>query len=314
MKPYLNNYIPAIGLAITMMVMGCDSDDDLGTIPDWNENIGAVTIVTPDPDNTFFNALNSLENESIGFTLDVDGYGVTEVNSVELMLTYIEKDGDTDAEGNPVDRVYDAVLVKEVSSFPADVTVSGQEVAQALGRDPGDFEVGDRFQLTFPINTADGRRLVIPLSSDLCQQPAQPAFGGCSYSWAIACPSNIPNGSYDVVVSGSSTDPNPADPNPSGLTGTVELSGSNGTYTLSDLSGGLYDYWYCAPYGLCGPSPGTFTDVCNNLSIINSTSSLSGCCGDVVNGSGSYDPDTGVITLSWTNAFGDTGQLTLTPQ
>ncbi|MFA0962693.1 hypothetical protein AB9P05_12900 [Roseivirga sp. BDSF3-8] len=313
MRHLINRYTTSL-LGLALLAMGCDSEDDLGSIPDWNENIGAVTLLTPNPDESFFNALNPLGNEEVNFVLDVDGFGVTEVNSVELILTFIESNGTVDEEGNPVDSVYAPILLREVGSFPSDVTVTGQEAAGALGISVDALEVGDRFQLTFPINTADGRRLTVPLSSDLCQQPAQPGFGGCSYAWGIACPSAIPTGTYAYVASGSSTDPNVSDANPSNVTGTVELSGGNGTYTLSDLSAGLYDYWYCDPYAACGAQPGNFIDVCNDLSINGQATVFTSCCGDALSGGGSYDPDTGVITLSWSNPFGDEAQITLTPQ
>ncbi|WP_196890647.1 hypothetical protein [Aureivirga marina] len=80
------------------------------------------------------------------------------------------------------------------------------------------------------------------------------------------------------------------------------IDNGDGTLNFSDALGGLYRYWYEAPYGynrdtprdlnfnICGEMSGTFDTFFNN---------------DVVTYTGSYDSTTDEITVTWSNVFGD---------
>jgi hypothetical protein len=172
-----------------------------------------------------------------------------------------------------------------------------------LGVSVDDFEVGDSFQLTFPINTADGRRLTVALNSDLCNEPVQPSFGGCSFTWGISCPSDI-GGTFTfstvVTAVGAGGDIGGCS-NP--VTGDASLTESGGgIYRVSDASFGQYD---CA----WGDSPAVgviWTDVCNTV---------------FVSGSDQYgliytfvlqSNDGNSITMDWSNDYGDEGTTVLT--
>src|SRR6187549_121728 len=109
MKTILKYILITIMVAIS--TIAC-RDESLNPLPDMNDNIGAVTLIAVNPDRTFY----PLSNEFVEFTIDVDGFGITKINSVDLELIYTEKGRVYDPfQDIYVDSVYDAVLVKTVS-------------------------------------------------------------------------------------------------------------------------------------------------------------------------------------------------------
>lgn len=239
-------------------------DESTLPYPNINEHVGAVTNVETNPDKSFFNALNDLSTEEIEFNLDVNGFNITDVNTVDLELVFTQLGILLDLEGNPRDSVWAPVLLSSVGSFPSTVTVTGQQAADALGVTVDDFKVGDSFQLTFPIHTADGRRLTVALNSDLCNEPVQPSFGGCSYSWNIACPSDIGGSmTYEILDSEWFNGDN--------------ANGMAGEMTFEEVGIGQYDWntftfgGYQSLYGCCELDRGATTlylqEVCNTLSM-----------------------------------------------
>jgi len=302
--------ILTIVFAWLILLNGCQ-DEDWNPAPDINDNIGAVTKISVNPSKNFFNALNPLASEEVEFTIDVDGFEVTEVSSVDVMLTFTEKDGTyNELEDIYEDKVYDAVKVGEVTSFPSTFALSAATAAESLGLDLSFFKVGDSFNLTFPIHSTDGRTFTVALNSDLCQQPAQPSFGGCNVRWAIACPSDLA-GTYTVVSNGTSTDgcPSPATlvdyAYPSNITFTA-LGG--GRYRLNESLGGQYIAWYGDCYGYDFETANNISDVCNVISGTFATAFQ-----ESYSVTGTVDPSSGVVTISWTNNFGDTGTNVYTP-
>lgn len=163
---------------ISMGILFSCRDDDWSPAPDWNDNVGAATKIILSSTDKSFKLSDGINNEFIEFNLDVDGYGVTTVASVELQLTYTK--------ASPA-KVVGPVLLKTIESFPSVVRVTSQEVAAAVGGGvtPNNFLKGDSFKLTFPIVTTDGRRLTVAPNSDLCVQPAQPLFGSCQVQWVV---------------------------------------------------------------------------------------------------------------------------------
>lgn len=309
MKKYMKYLMLVVVLVGTSIAC---RDESLNPIPDMNDHVGAVTLVTRNPARSFYNLLNPIAAEYVEFTIDVDGFGLTEIESVDIELIFTENDRLYDPfQDIMVDSVYDNVLIQTITSFPATVQVSGQQLADALEfASADDFELGDIFNLVFPINTKDGRRLTVALNSELCNQPAQPSFGGCNVTWPVTCPSSIPLGSYHAVSDATSTDGCPPTNPLVDFEFDVELTADGpGNYEISDFFAGVYMDWYGACYGYDFETPATFTDICNNLSF-----SFQDAFGATVQGTGTFDPGTGVITYSWVNDFGDTGTTTLTPQ
>jgi hypothetical protein len=295
-------------------LQGCE-EERWGNSPNLSEHIGAVTLINMNPDKTFYNALNDLATEEVEFEINVDGFEVTVVNSVDVEMIFTEKNATKDAEGKPADLTYDPVLVKTVNSFPSTVTFSATEAIEAIKTFKPNFtidslEVGDGFNLVFPIHTADGRRLTTALNSDLCNEQIQPSFGGCNVAWAISCPSNIPVAgvTYSLSTNVATTCCGlPLGSQGAGKTATVTDQG-DGKYLVSDIMSG-----HIAPFGL-DPEPVLITDVCGNLSLSYGT----GAGLDYSTGphdAPMYNEATGVWTISFNNAGnGISGIATLTPQ
>lgn len=167
--------IPAI-IFIAILVSCHDESKD--PAPDMNDNVGAATKIAVNAARNSFRLAPGIANEFLEFTLNVDGYEITEVSEVELQFTFFE--------ASPV-RTVGPLLLKKVNTFPSTVQVTSQEAATAIGGGftVANFQNGDRMRLTFPIITADGRRLTVALGSELCLQPAQPLFGSCQVLWNV---------------------------------------------------------------------------------------------------------------------------------
>jgi hypothetical protein len=274
----LTRYFLTLSL-IVIAAVAC-RDEDLERRPSINDNIGAITKVTRNPQRTFYNLLNPLQNEFVEFTLDVDGFSATEVNSVDIEVVFVENDRVFDPfQEIYVDSVYAPVIVKTITTFPSTIQISGSDVAAALKKNVNDFEVGDSFTATFPINTGDGRRLTVALNSELCNQPGQPSFGGCSVAWVVTCPSNIPAGAYEVTINGTNKK----------YTVNLESEGG-GNYTIDNFNLD-YDLGFYGGFDEL-PLSAAFSDVCGDL-ILNGVADF----GVSWRGTGSYDAATQTITF-----------------
>lgn len=185
------------------------------------------------------------------------------------------------------------VEFRTINALPSNETVTLAEASEGLV-DFGEIEIGDVFGFTFRSQMDDGRVIT----------------SAPSVNAVVSCVSDLA-GTYDGVASGQSTDGCCPDP----VTGIekeiIVTSTGDGTYTISDFSGGLYFEWY-EVYGITVdfPLPANIRDVCNDITIFNSSEPF----GTAVTGGGSVDPSTGVITINWTNGYDDEGTVVLTPQ
>ncbi|MEZ4947642.1 MAG: hypothetical protein R2804_19075 [Cyclobacteriaceae bacterium] len=295
---------------LLLIVMAC-SDEFVGNSPNFNDHVGAVTKVTVNPTKNFFNLNAALATAEVEFSVDVDGFGITTVNSVEVELVYTDKDRLYDPfREEKYDSVHSAVTLMTLSSFPSTVVVTGADVAAALGIPIDSLDVGDSFQITLPINTADGRRLTTALDSDLCNEPAQPSFGGCGVAWAISCPSDL-GAEYSYVTTNiACANCSASDPGAAACGASISGTGSwtdlgSGVYSVSDATFGQYG---CA-WGDTEAEGVQITDVCSKIG--------SGPQG----GSDQYGllytfiitDNTGTtLTIDWSNDYGDSGTTVLT--
>jgi len=85
----------------------------------------------------------------------------------------------------------------------------------------------------------------------------------------------------------------------------------NNAFTFSEALGGLYLFWYAAPYNYPGETPADLkVNVCGKF---NGTFNSS-FTGDEVTYTGEYNVEEDTITISWTNAFGDQATTLYTRQ
>jgi hypothetical protein len=128
----------------------------------------------------------------------------------------------------------------------------------------------------------------------------------------VVCESNLA-GTYNAVTSGTSTDPganiNPAVDIQSVVT--LTATGNPGEYTIDRSTGKVFDAWYLGVY-YADPIDvdGVITDACGSITLDSYNSPFGEA---IIDSSGSVDAG-GVITLSATNAYGDTWTMVLTPQ
>jgi hypothetical protein len=239
---------------------------------------GAV-LATVTPINTVY-IVTDLENSYASFAFDT-----VEGNFSEIIVNANHR------------RLNKSGIIKTYTAIPeGEIKYSASEIATALGLTLDSLESTDEIVFSISIKSTDG----IEASSS-----------GSSFKTIVACPSDLA-GTYSCVASGSSTDTGPtSDENPiSGFAHVVTLTALNAyQYEISDFSGGLYFLWYDI-YGIEGDLPGTIQDICGTISYTNTVEPF----GTDVTGSGSVDPATGVIKLGGSNGYGDTWNLTLTPQ
>lgn len=124
----------------------------------------------------------------------------------------------------------------------------------------------------------------------------------------ITCPSAL-DGTYSAVSSGDTGDGAGGAASAFGpITATVTFAnaGSSGLYDVSDLSFGMYAQIYADNT----PVTGRLVDICDALSGVDVADRFS----DPFTISATRDAGTGVITLTWSNTWGDSGNVVLTPQ
>ncbi|MDX2245138.1 MAG: hypothetical protein SF052_00065 [Bacteroidia bacterium] len=213
--------------------------------------------------------LNDLSTSSYAFSVDILAPDAVNVSSVTIMKSF---NG-----GTPVAHA-------DITSFPANVTITPADVVNGLGVAVGDLKLGDQFDFTFKVNTNNGTF------------SAQDAF-----TIKPSCVSDLA-GTYTVVTSGEIGGGNGPYNN---LAGEVVLTETApGVYEADDITGGMYPTVWGG-----NPEPGSFEDVCNTLTIRPVTDQW----GDTIVGSGEVNED-GTLDLNWSNGYGDTGAAVYTPK
>jgi len=199
----------------------------------------------------------------------------------------------------------------------ANITFRLNDVLSALGLSIDDVDGGNNFSFSATLTKDDGSVFTgANTSPNLKGQPAFNAF--FNFNQPLVCPSDL-GGSYVATSEGESTDGCCAGTFMSDgrIITLTDLGGGN--YTISDWSGGLYLAWYgpdAGNYGITeafiegGGMSTTIIDACNTISI----AEFSEPFGAAASAGGSLDPDTGIITYTFENGFGDVGRVTLTPQ
>jgi hypothetical protein len=221
----------------------------------------------------------------------------------DIQNAYIEfvVDFETPARSFTVEETYmgHKKVLGTYTSFPATVKITASEAIEGLPDVTlASLALGDNFLFEIVAEATNGVK----------------SRSNILVNASVACESDL-TGTYSVLANGSSTDPGPTpDENPAvNYESEVTLTETdvNGIYTISDFSGGLYPLWYDM-YGLTAEEcEGTIQDICGSLSYYNCFEPY----GSPVEGTGTIDPVTGVITLEGTaTAWGDTWTLVLTPK
>jgi len=266
-------------IVVTLLAVSCVREDD-SFFANSSEKAASVTA----PGNVAF-----IKDVSTGAELPIGLLGkskASEIKSVKLMAVFY-------VDGEEEDPEAEGTEVADITTVPSTATLTEQQLLDLAGvASTNDLNPGDRWVVKYKITLDDGRELTKAGTTNI----------------AFTCASNIPLGSYTASSDAESTDGCPS-PNPlDDFTFSVTLSADgDGQYEVSDFFAGVYMEFYGACYGYTFETPATFTDVCNNLSF-----SFQDAFGATVQGTGTYDPGTGIITYTWTNDFGDTGTVTLT--
>lgn len=158
------------------------------------------------------------------------------------------------------------------------------------------------------INPGENLTVVVNLTGgDIA---ANPNYETATHNVAIVCESTLA-GTYTTTTTGTSTDP--CCPDETTVTGEVTLTAgsSDGAYSISDWSAGMYLEWYDV-YGITAATNMSVTiqDVCGAISIAETGEPF----GNTFSATGSVDAATGVITYTWLSGWGDTAVVTMTPK
>ena len=199
--------------------------------------------------------------------------------------------------------IYTAVL-DENAALPQVYSLTTDDIVAAFSQlnSADDLALGDVLNITTRYTLDNG--LIIDIidedgSSGTGTNPQNNVLFNPVIAYPVSCPSDL-SGNYTVVSSGFSTDGAPINNPLVNFSYDVVLTDNGGgSYTISDGVAGVYQDWYCAPYGYCFETAGTFTDVCGSLS--GSWVEAFGCQVDLT---GTVNTD-GTLTIQWVNCFGD---------
>lgn len=174
-------------------------------------------------------------------------------------------------------------------NLPASVSINAAEACEGLDVTPADLQIGDVFELSFQFNTDRGTLLT-----------------GTTYDAVVKCVSDL-GGTYEMF-----SDILFADNGPQQYTEMVELvDDGGGVYTFFDITGNAWGVNYAELYG-ASAREAVIVDVCDVLSVASVPDQFGF---EIVVDEISLNPDTGVITWSWSDTgYDDNGVVTLTPQ
>lgn len=200
--------------------------------------------------------------------------------------------------------VYNATLFSN-ATLPATLTISVSDIVAAFSElnSTSDIMLGDVLSITTSFTRTDGVVLNIINNDGTANYSNNIKNSGIVnvvIDYPVSCPSDI-GGNYTVVSSGFSTDGAPVNNPLVNFSYDIVLTDNGGgAYTISDGVAGVYQDWYCAPYGYCFETEGTFTDVCGTI-----TGSWTEAFGCSIELTGTVNSD-GTLTIEWSNCFGDT--------
>ncbi len=249
----------------------------IGSCDDNEDPAGRRDGIVPAVTNfspSFFDLL-VLEDAYVEFTIDLENK--TGVDAVVI-------------EGSYKDDLQRIEIIR-VTSFPAVIRITAAEAAQKFGMSLDNLELGDMFTFEAVVVKGDQRT-----RSNAVVKPN------------IACSSDL-EGVYSLTASGSGGGGlGISEPWTSKIESVTITSKDGGiTYSIKPALGGIMVDFYSA-YGATLVE-GEFQDICGTISnpVINDG------WNKVEIYTGEVDDETGVITISFENAWGDKGDMVLTP-
>ena len=301
-------YISVFGI---LLLFGCQDEDsiryDLAEI-----ERGPNVRIQVDANSSFLDFEN-LSSSKFAYDVYTEN---DDIRSIQLFLEYYDLDADS---------TYEEILVEDLtlSSFTDGhlrVEYSAAEMAGLFNLPGGadDLGGGDLFNfrnqtvmdngIMYPDSVLAGTKYSSLNVSSTITASAPTTLFTTDFFTFVGCPSSLA-GTYTAVSTATSTD----GCCPTEITVTSEISISQEgptTYTLPNFAFGSYNAWYCAPYGLCAGTfdglGGSMQDICGNLT------TSAGYWGSA--GVGTVDAGSGVLTVTWSNVFGDAGTTVLTPK
>jgi hypothetical protein len=319
------NKIVLLCSALLITFFSC-KDESLEVIPEWGTAVNTFAKLKTGASSSFVSG-----NSAIPVTVNFRWISIDSKNTVTKVEFYILfNEGYVDADGNPKTVRHGGTAGKllktiEGAAVPANRTDVELSVTQAEiynlykdntnnycgtavpvfnntlkpGRTPSaPFLAGDSFQLKWTVYTEDGRKFD-SWSPSVCNE-----FPGsnCVYAWSVVCASDLAGTySYSTVVSAVG----PGGVMPGGpLTGngTLGTTTTTGSYTVPDVSFGVYGAVYSDT-----PAVGCrFSDACNLVTFTGSDQYGDVYSFELVSNDGTN------LTFKWGNGYGDRATTTLT--
>ncbi|HYG18345.1 MAG TPA: hypothetical protein VD816_05420 [Ohtaekwangia sp.] len=277
-------YIAVLVLTV-FSAMSCE-DSSKNPLPGYSRS--AIPVFTPNEDDSGIINLLDLSETNLSFAVATDGR--VEVEHVDVYLTYT----------NNVTKDVDSIMFETISTFPANFTLTLDQLLDLF--DPevvtqDSLSIGDAFTFGGYVLLADGRYLTGGYS------PSVVANEPVTLNYNVACPSDIPVGSYTATQAdedewfGSAT------------TKQVTITKVNGTanqYLISDVSAGGYAFC-CLAFNYKADQPAIISDICNTIIVTGPSSS------QIVTGpgdmQGSWDPETQTLTVYYQDTLNGSDDL-----
>ncbi len=285
-------------LVLIVLIPSCTNDGGDSKIDFGNGGVPNLVKDASTDDFIDFLAVNNGETFNLGLNVSI---GQGEISSMDIVAFY--------RKGNNISSK--AILETNITTFPATVNLSKDDIIAAFSElnSASDFVLGDQLTVSAELTLKDGRIIKI-LNDDGTTNYGQDIANSTIYAvvqnYSVSCASDL-GGTYSVVSSGTATEIEPSDTNPTTdyPYTTVITDNGGGSYTMSDAFGGLEIFWYSV-YGLTFEVNGPFNDLCGDLS-----GSFTGAFGEANELTGTVNPD-GTLSIHWENEWGDFGNAVYT--